>query len=1114
MLMKNLFLCAAFCGFTTLAMSQNKKTSSQKDYFDEKAATEQCISKGMKASEIKGYVEYLKNDFSSKKALAKQAHIHSPYEANKDVLEKVIHLSPNKTASAGCPNMGFENFNFSGWTGSYGTMATGSPNAVYNVTAPNIINSVGNNAPLANTINYHTIMTTPGTNPMYPNCIGYDSIACIVAGTNTVSQIPVVSPFSSDGASVRLNGANANYRACRLKYITTTSATNQKLNYSFALVLDDGGHAASDAPHFSVQIKNETTGTLLSGCNQSFTMTAPSSSSDSMFTSVLGFGQVNCRKWKLYTVDLSMLPLGTNVSVNFEVGGCSLGGHYGYAYVDAECGAAGSGGGTEYITSNMCSGSSSASLIAPAGYNSYQWLDPTNNPISGATTNTLTISNPTVGNIYSVQLTGSGGCTETKTASISSSTISISNVSATGSCPSGMAGSATVNPTGSNGTYSYTWTSISTGSVIGNSQTALNLNPGNYSVEVSSGTCGQTSATVNVPVAPPAYNQLIKPYCGNSTFIAAGNGTNHHWYMGTNPIASPNGTNDTLFVSNPVNGNNYTVVYTNAGSCIDSIKYILSQVTSGYVNFTNITNVCSGNSNGSVLLNLNPVNSPVYGYSVTDMSNSVISNSTSSSTTYSVINLSAGTYTSVVTDGICTYNSTFTINTIQTNFTMTPGSSNSCSSSDTANINFNFGAVAPTVCALSSSGSCSSPNSIIIGNGTAVNSTTSYPSIYSNWYKNARHQLLYRASELTAAGIIAGKISSISFNINTIAGTTTYPNFTFKMKCTAVNDLTGASFDNIGLTQVYFSSSVNIVTGWNTYQFPTAYEWDGVSNILIDVCTDLTANYTNNSSSPYTTTTFGSVLYFNSDVTVACMTTNFASSSSNRPNIKFGNCGATSSASYSISVSSNGTMTQNFNNDSITIVPVTIPTADIVYTITVTNPEGGCTASQTYTMSSNLSAVATATNASCGSCPNGSVNVIPNCGIGPYTYLWSPGGATTQSVSGLLPGCYTVTVTDANMNSVTSQACVSFVTKLDEALTLGGLSVYPNPGNGIFHLISESTVEKLEITLINPLGQTVLHETVLNSKETQIDISKLSKGVYYLKTNSNEGSKLFKLILE
>ncbi|MBC7695455.1 MAG: T9SS type A sorting domain-containing protein [Burkholderiales bacterium] len=1118
--MRKLFLCTVFCCFTMLATSQNKNANSeQNQYFDEKAAIEQCISKGMKTSEIKGYVQFLKNDFSSKTALAKQNHKHTPYENSSDkIQETVIYLNPNKTSSASCPNMGFEQLSFSSWTGSYGMVSTGNAGSgfpTYSQTSPTIVNTAGNNVSLVNTINYHTIMTTAATNPVYPNCTGYDSIACKVVGTNTISQIPVVSPFSLDGASVRMNGANPNYRGCKLKYITTTSATNKKLSYSFALVLYNGGHTAEESPYFKVEVKNESTGALLTSCNSSavFNVTAPLAS-DSIFTSPFGFNDIMCRKWRLYTIDLSSLPLGSNVSVNFEVAGCSQGGHWGYAYVDAECGATGSGGGPDYITSNMCSGSTTASLIAPLGYTGYQWLNPSSNPIAGATSNTLSVSNPTVGNIYSVQLTGSNGCVETKTVTVATSSITITNISATGTCLGGNLGSATVNINGGNGAISYTWTSISTGSVISNNPTAVNLSPGNYSVNISSGTCGQSSATVTVPVSAPAYYQQTKTYCGNNTFISTNIGTNYQWYMGTTPIPAPNGTSDTLSISNPINGSNYTVVYTNAGNCRDSIRYIINQVAGGSIYINNIANVCPGNSNGSVVLNLSPINPSPYSYSIKDISNNVVSNATNSSTTYSVINLSAGTYTSTVNDGNCTYNNIFIINAIQTSFTMTGANTSSCSPSDTARINFNFGAVTPSVCALSSSGNCTTPNAIQIGNGTAINSNTSYPAIYSNWYKNARHQLLYRASELQASGVQPGKLSSISFNISSIAGTTVYPNFTIKMKCTTVNDLFGASFDNSGLTQVYSSPSVNINTGWNTYQFPTAYEWDGVSNILIDVCSDLTTNYTNNSSSPYTVTSFGSVLYFNNDVTVACMTTNVANSSPNRPNIIFENCGSTSPSSYTISVSSNGAIVQNSNNTAIKVVPAITPTTAIVYTITITNPQGGCTASQTYTMSSGLSAVATASNASCGSCANGAVQVTTNCGTGPYTYSWSPGGATTQSVSGLLPGCYTVTITDSNSNSAMSVACVSFSTKLEEVSETNGLIIYPNPGNGIFNLLSNDILNKIDIIVFNPLGQSVFSESFKTTKDVTVDISKLSKGIYYLKATTDNGSKLFKLILE
>lgn len=61
-----------------------------------------------------------------------------------------------------------------------------------------------------------------------------------------------------------------------------------------------------------------------------------------------------------------------------------------------------------------------------------------------------------------------------------------------------------------------------------------------------------------------------------------------------------------------------------------------------------------------------------------------------------------------------------------------------------------------------------------------------------------------------------------------------------------------------------------------------------------------------------------------------------------------------------------------------------------------------------------------------GSCaPNsGSVTTTPTGGVGPYSYVWQPGGATMQTVNGLPPGSYTVTVTDATGCAIASDTVV------------------------------------------------------------------------------------------
>ncbi len=87
------------------------------------------------------------------------------------------------------------------------------------------------------------------------------------------------------------------------------------------------------------------------------------------------------------------------------------------------------------------------------------------------------------------------------------------------------------------------------------------------------------------------------------------------------------------------------------------------------------------------------------------------------------------------------------------------------------------------------------------------------------------------------------------------------------------------------------------------------------------------------------------------------------------------------------------------------------------------------------------SPVVSSTNVTCTGADDGTATVTTSPGPAPHTYLWSPGGQTTSSVSGLSAGAYTVTITDAN--SVTYQSTVT----IDEAaqlLSLSSSSVNPS----------------------------------------------------------------------
>lgn len=1004
------------------ATSQAKTSAGPQKTFDVKKAYEEAKAKGIRSTDIEGYVQTKKHEFSSTQALAKQDHIHTPYEqAAKDVQETVIYLTnkagqPNTPQNVGCSNLGFEQYNFSGWTGGSGTVSTGPPggNPVYTIAGSAILNGAGNNVSLMNTTNYHTIMTIPPTNPSYPTCAGYDSLAIHTTGAGQVSAIPFISPFSFDPVSVRLNSANANYRAARLKYIATVSSVTQRLSFSYAVVLNDPvSHLAEESPYFKVEVINEGTGTILPGCT-SYTFNPKTTSlADSLMTSNLTiYGDViKYRKWQYYTVDLSSLPAGTNVSINFEVGGCTASGHTGYAYVDAEC------GGTAVPYVNMCSGSTFATLVAPTGFTTYQWFDPSNNPIPGATNDTLIVNGPTNGSIYTVQMLSPGGCAVTSSVSIVPTTISIININSTSSCAGGNSGTAYVQASGSSSGYTYMWTATSgpnIGTVVGTTQTVNGLAPGTYSVLVSSGIvgCGQASANLSVGVTPAQFYVTTHPYCGNSAAIPKPGGTNYQWYAGTTPIPGPVGNNDTLYVSPVTNGSAYNLTYTNAFGCKDSIQFVLSQIAGGDAFLSDKVNVCPGSSNGSVVLNLNTTFPAPYNYSVKSSTATVI-NTSSSATTMTVSPLAQGNYTATINDGVCIYTNTFTILPIPTDFTITTTNTVLCLPNDTARVNLNFGNVPPNYCGTDPN-LCppgTTPNTLFSVGPFSSNNNTTYPVPYGNSYYSSKHQFLVKAADLASAGLSAGKISSLAFNVtNMNSSVGTYSNYEIKIGCSSttafVSSGTGPSFVTAGMQTVYSAASQTVATGWLTHPFSQAYVWDGNSNLIVEVCTGA-ANTTSGNPSfemkqmPY----IANMRSISNASGVSSCPDAVGNGNGNLmangdymlPNMRFTFCPyAPPASSYTVSVAP-GTIGHNYGNDSLKIIPpFTIPPTNnqpVTYTITVTNPVGGCVATQTVAMLyPSLTNTITATPTQSTVCIGTPVN-LSSSGTILYSWYYMQGGS-------------------------------------------------------------------------------------------------------------------------
>jgi hypothetical protein len=110
--------------------------------------------------------------------------------------------------------------------------------------------------------------------------------------------------------------------------------------------------------------------------------------------------------------------------------------------------------------------------------------------------------------------------------------------------------------------------------------------------------------------------------------------------------------------------------------------------------------------------------------------------------------------------------------------------------------------------------------------------------------------------------------------------------------------------------------------------------------------------------------------------------------------------------------------------------------------------------------------------ASCGGCNDGEATASVTGGAAPFTYLWS-NGDTSMVADSLLPGTYTVTITDANGCSDTSSVLVNFITGITEA-AVNGINVYPNPSNGEFAIVYNfADVTDATISITNVLGEIV-----------------------------------------
>jgi len=966
------FLLIAFCLF---ASAQNQSSYSLKDLkgFDKEAAWKEALKRSNKPAEQKEvYQSLLKQYVLSQRSGTQVLGSTQPFGYSQNGNKTIINLTPS---NAYCQNLDFGDLNYSNWTGGIYGNSAGQLWTTFTPAWTNGIFTYGNNTPQQPAVswgagtpkqNRHTIMTIPPTvNNPPANCIGWDSIA---VNPTHVSDIPFVPAWAS-GVTCRLGNANNDYETERLVYTMNVGPNNSQLTYYYAVVLYDGTHGLGEQPFFKVTMKDQN-GNPIPGCGQ-YQIDASNVATDTSFKRAsmysggtwtdgyLAGGALNTawwyyvyyKKWTTVGVDLSAY-MGQNVTIEFQTGDCIYGGHWGYAYIDANCG-------PTQIPVNMCAGNTVQQLLGPPGYITYQWYGPNSqtNAIAGpnGTNDTLFINNGNVGDTYYLTAISANGCTTYVQATLQFSSVSVQLTSSTPSCPGGNSGTASVVPIGSPGPYSYTWQN-SVGTTVGTSNPCTGLSPGTYSVNVSAPNCGSFDTVVTVGIAPPIMMSTTKNFCGSAAYLTTPAGaTNIQWYNTVPaPIPGPQGNNDTLLVTNASNGQVYTVVYTNQG-CLDSLRITLTQVAGGILGHSNIQNTCIGGSNGNAVVTLSTTQPSPYNYTMNGPGlNQTYTGVTQTSFTLS--NLAYGTYTITAFDGMCFYGDVFKIDTISIPVYLTVAPKTICNG-DSVFINYQFGGAAPTQCQ-AGSGTCLNPQSLFVGPANSANSTTAYPTPFGNWYTKMKAQYIYTQAELTAAGISAGKINSIAFNCTQINGAVAYPSFNVSIGCTAQTTYSAIPSQNdiiLGLTPVYSAAVYNVVLGANTFNFSQPYEWDGISNLVVEICFEFpgTSNWTFNCVVDLTTSPNYASLTVVTDTDPICAGYvpggfYWAQSDQSRPTATFGWCSSVATPNmYTYNLSPTTGLVGTINPPTATVLQ---PAATTTYTFTTTSVVGNCSKKDTFTI--------------------------------------------------------------------------------------------------------------------------------------------------------------------
>lgn len=181
--------------------------------------------------------------------------------------------------------------------------------------------------------------------------------------------------------------------------------------------------------------------------------------------------------------------------------------------------------------------------------------------------------------------------------------------------------------------------------------------------------------------------------------------------------------------------------------------------------------------------------------------------------------------------------------------------------------------------------------------GTLASLTTptsaSQPSPYNTIRKYAKEQYMYLASDLIAAGVQPGPITSVAFYFDTLMGTSnsvTFDDYSIYMGATDLTSFASSGNNWVAVEEVYNSSNVTVsksTKGWISHELDTPFIWDGVSNVVVQVCRTLSSAYSAGVKIRYTSSSNRALYKYDNTIHV-CDTNLSGSRVAVCPDVQFG----------------------------------------------------------------------------------------------------------------------------------------------------------------------------------------------------------------------------------